>query len=419
MQASKKSTASLLISLLLFASAAFLLITAFFMAFSAFLPLMTGESIQAQGAIFGFVFGFEALILFTAAYLCFQKYLEHSASEKQTRFSLARWHILILVIGAGLALLIGYFIADNDFINWLFLPILTIPAVLLPIGLLLGFGAQKIELGPRWRVWGIFGLGMTLGPFILVIIEIAMLFIAVILIAFYYASNPVFSGELINLANQVNLLQNDPQAIVNLFIPYALEPGAILFVVSFFALIVPFTEELIKPIGVWLFAAKLDSPAQGFALGALSGAAYALIETFGSSGQTTEWASLISTRIGTSLLHITSTALMGWAIASVWRDRKLLKFFAVYLSSSILHGAWNTSVIMYSYSILAKEYDPSNALGLLTPYMLAASIALTILLFTILILMNRKLRQTFSPDNSEAQPTNPTGNESDQPGVGT
>ena len=419
MQTSKKSTASLLISLLLFASATLLFITAFFMAFSAFLPLMTGEGIQALGTIYGFAFGFEAIILFIAAYLCFQKYLEHSASEEQTRFSLARWHILILVIGAGLALFIGYFIADNEFINWLFLPVLTIPAVLLPIALLLGFGAQKIELGPRWRVWGIFGLGMTLGPFILIIIEIAILFIMGFLLAIYLASNPEFSGELINLANQVNRMQNDPQAILNLFMPYALRPGVMIAVIFFFSMIVPFTEELIKPIGVWLFAAKLDSPAQGFALGALSGAAYALIETLGSSGQTTEWVSLLSTRIGTSLLHITSTALLGWAIASVWRDRKLLRFFAVYISSSILHGAWNASVIIYSYSVLAKEFDPGNPLGSLTPYMLAVSIMLTAILFTILILMNQKLRRTLSPDNSEAQPTNPTGGHPDGPGVVT
>ena len=80
-------------------------------------------------------------------------------------------------------------------------------------------------------------------------------------------------NELAALANQVRAVQENPQALVELFAPYLLKPGSIIAVLSFVSVIVPFTEELLKPIGVWLFAGKLESPAQGFALGALSGEA--------------------------------------------------------------------------------------------------------------------------------------------------
>ena len=92
-------------------------------------------------------------------------------------------------------------------------------------------------------------------------------------------------------------------------------PGVIVTVLLYISVLVPAIEEIFKPIGVWLFARRLQSAAQGFALGALSGAGYALIETIGVSGQQTgEWASLLFSRIGTGLLHITTSALVGAAI---------------------------------------------------------------------------------------------------------
>jgi hypothetical protein len=394
LQSTTRSLPSLLISLLLFLSAAVLFVGAISIAVTAFLPLINGEGIQAQGTIYGLGFGFEALLLITATYLCFQKYSEHSLADFQTQVQLNGWHIFMLLLGASLALMLGYLVEDNKALNWLMLPLFTIPAVTLPIALIFGLGASKLQLGPRWRTWGIFGLGMTLSPFILFVIEIIILIFFFVIGISYLALQPELSNEIIALSNQLPNLQNDPEVLLKLIIPYALKPGTIIAILSFIALIVPFTEELIKPIGVWLFAGQLESPAQGFALGALSGAAFALVETINASGQTAEWANLLSTRIGTALLHITSTALMGWGIALAWKQRQYLKLVAIYFCSSILHGLWNASAIMYSYSLLAQEYDTSNRLALLTPFMLAFSIALVIILSAILILTNKRLNQT-------------------------
>jgi RsiW-degrading membrane proteinase PrsW (M82 family) len=165
----------------------------------------------------------------------------------------------------------------------------------------------------------------------------------------------------------------------------------------FFAGIVPFIEELIKPIGVWLFASRLDSPAQGFALGALSGAAFTLIETFGSSAQVSEWVSLLTGRIGTSLLHITSTALMGWGITLVWKQRQYVKLFLLYLGSCLMHAAWNGTVILYSLSIIATEADSSDTFGALMPVTFGISILLVLVMFVILTTTNRKLNKTETP----------------------
>ena len=159
-----------MISVFLFLSAGLLFATAVLTTLTAFLPLFTGKNIQVPGTIIGFGFGFETFLVFAATYFCFQKYNGANSADFQLRSPVKPWHILILVIGAALALVIGYFVAEKEVVNWFILPILTIPAVTLPIVLILSLGIRNIPLGPRWRIWGIFGLGMTLGPLLLIFI---------------------------------------------------------------------------------------------------------------------------------------------------------------------------------------------------------------------------------------------------------
>jgi RsiW-degrading membrane proteinase PrsW (M82 family) len=141
-------------------------------------------------------------------------------------------------------------------------------------------------------------------------------------------------------------------------------------------------------------AGKLKSPAQGFTLGALSGAGYALIETIGVSSQTVEWASLLFSRIGTGLLHITTSALMGAAIVLAWRERRYLRLIGTYFLALTLHGLWNTFAILFSFSSLAELLGQSGRLITLQPVMITGMSILAIGLVTILLLSNRKMRNT-------------------------
>lgn len=404
MQPAPRSTASLLIFLTLLMGSALLFLLAVGMFFSSLLPLMTGSPVRVDGLIYSFAFGFETLLLVAAAYFCFQKYQLNISADQQVGFTLRGWHIPALVVGLGAALGLGYLIAENAAVNWLLLPILTIPAAALPVILVLGFGTRRLPLGPRWQAWSIFGLGMTVGPLLLIVIEILILILIVVFVSFYLASQPGFMDEFGSLINRLSFLQDDPEAVLELLSPYLMRPGVIFVALSFFAVIVPFTEELLKPIGVWLFAGKLESPAQGFALGALSGGAYALVETLGSGAQTTGWAELLFSRTGTTLLHITCTGLMGWAIASAWKERKVVRLFALYLASSALHGIWNASVILFSFSTLAQENGILNPLGRIGTPMLIVTLGLVILLGFILLRMNRQLARNLPKEPELPQP---------------
>jgi RsiW-degrading membrane proteinase PrsW (M82 family) len=210
----------------------------------------------------------------------------------------------------------------------------------------------------------------------------------------YIITQPDLMSELQTLSQQIILLDPQSEAARGLFLPFLTRPGVITIALLFIAILVPALEEIFKPLGVWLLAGKLKSPAQGFTLGALSGAGYALIETIGVSSQTVEWASLLFSRIGTGLLHITTSALMGAAIVLAWRERRYLRLIGTYFLALTLHGLWNTFAILFSFSSLAELLGQSGRLITLQPIMITGMSILAIGLVTILLLSNRKMRNT-------------------------
>ncbi len=109
--------------------------------------------------------------------------------------------------------------------------------------------------------------------------------------------------------------------------PYLSNPAVIATILSYIALIVPLIEELLKPLAVWIFATKIESPAQGFAMGVLCGAAFALIESLNASADgTATWPFIVGIRAGTGLLHMTTSGLVGWGIVSAVREKHILDF---------------------------------------------------------------------------------------------
>ena len=361
---------------------------------TALFSFFTGESIKVEQTIIFIAFGFEAIVLFLAAFFSFQKNLQKPSADQDASFSISVWQIVIFTITAFASILIGYQISGTKTVNWLFLPILTIPAIVLPLWVLLALGTQKLPLGTRWQSWSVLGLGMTLVPLILLVLEVLVLLIIFFVVIAYIVTQPELAFELQRLSQQIMLLGPQSEAARDLLSPFLTKPGVIIIVLAYIAILVPALEEIFKPLGVWLFANKLESPAQGFALGALSGAGYALIETIGVSNQTLEWAGLLFSRIGTGLLHITTSALMGAAIVLAWRERQYLRLIGTYFLAVILHGFWNTFAMLFTFSSLAELLDQPGLLSTLQPTMIVAMSILAIGLFGILVLSNRKMRNS-------------------------
>ncbi|HAV77982.1 MAG TPA: hypothetical protein DCX53_11590 [Anaerolineae bacterium] len=194
-------------------------------------------------------------------------------------------------------------------------------------------------------------------------------------------------GELELFSRQFMFIDPESNEAIDLIMPYLTKPGAIIIAFTLFSLIVPVMEEALKPLGVWLLAGKLKTQAHGFALGALCGAGFALVETLNISGQTDQWAGVLFARIGTGAMHITTSALMGAGIVSAWHEKRYLRLFSTYLFAIFIHGLWNAVALINGFSTILASGQPDRAHMLLT----ASTIGLVILtlgLFTILLRSN-------------------------------
>ncbi len=403
MKTSQNHLPSLLSGLLFVTGALFVFGLALVMGVAALSSLVSGTEIKSEQTIFLFAFGFQGLILLAAAFFSFQKFLQKSSADQEVSLSLPIWLILVLALLAGFSILIGYWIGEFKAVNWFILPILTIPAVVLPLVVLLMFGTRKLPAGTRWQTWNVLGLGMTLAPILLFILEIFVAIVIFIIVVVYILSQPELAAELEKLSRQIMILGPNSKATRDLIAPLLTKPSVIVTGLIYVSMLVPAIEEIFKPLGVWLFASKLQSPAQGFTLGALSGAGYGLIETLNISGQSGDWATLLFSRIGTGLLHITTSALMGAAIVLAWRERRYLRLFGTYLLAILLHGSWNALAVFFSFSGLSDFFEQPTRLTAMHPAISIAMAVLTFGLFAILVTTNHKMRRMAAPPLLEAE----------------
>ena len=114
------------------------------------------------------------------------------------------------------------------------------------------------------------------------------------------------------------------------FSPILLQkPYVLLGLLAVTSLIVPFLEELLKPLALLVVANRNPTPSQGFVGGLICGAAFAFLETSGTlaSGIDSGWVVLVLMRLGTGLLHITASGLVGLGLARAWQAKKSRLFF--------------------------------------------------------------------------------------------
>lgn len=340
------------------------------------------------------VFGFEGVMIFACAWFVLQKTLQREQAEQPIQLPFAEWYTPAVFAVVLPALALGGVVAYQEipFLSWSILPLLTIIVIGLPVWLLLGMGSRGIDLGARWRFFGVLGLGMTVSPFLMIFLEIVVLGAAVAFAAVFIAMQPALMDEVTNLGTLITF-QTSEDALMQTLAPYLVKPGVIAGMLFYVAVCVPLIEELFKPLAVWLFAGSLETPAQGFALGLASGAAFGLIESLnaGADGSPT-WAVIVSVRAGTTLLHIAASGLVGWGIAVMFKQRKFGSFAAAYLGAVTVHGLWNACALIAGLSSISYLVNDADWLFAWTPAALGGMATLGIGMFILLINANRKLR---------------------------
>ena len=283
---------------------------------------------------------------------------------------------------------LGFWLAGSP-INWLLLPLLHILAVLLSVGWLAWIGMHGLPVGSDQRFWGVLACGLALGPLVIMILESLAGGAYLVIGLLALAGEP----QLVDMLSQTLMeLQTDPTAInrtellpaVQTLLTHLLRPGVIFAAFSLISVVVPLIEELFKPIAVWLLANRRLSPAQGFAIGCLSGAGYALFESMLLGANADQWATLVSARLGTSAMHILTAGMTGWGLAQAWKTGRYALLGLVYLAAVTVHGAWNALALGVGLASLPRAVGRPGALPQVSQLAEIAPAALAVLAILIL-----------------------------------
>jgi hypothetical protein len=406
MQNNKIHLASTFIFITLCLSILFLLAISGVMVIGSLVSIFQNNGDAAGQMIMAFAFGFVMILLIACAWFVLEKTRGKEQAQRPFIFTFSIWQIVVALAVVIISIAIGTLVTltENVWLAWLLLPVLTIFVIVPPIWIIFGLGSKGLALGARWRFFSIFGLGMTVAPFIMIILEILVLGVGLIVGSIYLAvTQPEMVTEITRLSDIISNETNE-MVILNLLTPYFTNPTLIAIGISYIAIIVPLIEELFKPLAVWLFAKQIETPAQGFALGLLSGAAFALFESLNASADgSSSWGIIVTARAGTSLLHMTASGLMGWGIVSAFKEKRIGRLVSAYFSAVLIHGLWNAAAVGIGLSAVGESIGKPEWLFNYTPALLCGLLLLGFGMFAVMLASNRKLQTKPAPIQVEEE----------------
>jgi hypothetical protein len=290
-----------------------------------------------------------------------------------------------------LALVMGSVSGSTAFQTYIIFPLAAIIAASLPIWWVVELARRDTNAGSPQRQWGTFNFALYISTPLVFILEMVGLILVIIAVVIWAGSDARAITFLQSLRQQALQSNGDIEAIRQLLLPVIRLPGVLFMIYTVIALLVPLTEELLKPLALFFLLGRNPSTAAGLALGAIAGAGFALPETlFNLAGAASnqQWLLLACGRIGTGLLHICTAALIGMAIASVWRSGRFYLLILAYAAAVGLHGLWNGLTITTGISALFLNNPIAGSIAA------AATIGLLLLAIAfigILYLLNRHL----------------------------
>jgi RsiW-degrading membrane proteinase PrsW (M82 family) len=212
----------------------------------------------------------------------------------------------------------------------------------MPVLLYIRISLHGLELPPARRGWSIFGATLLTAPLIATLLEAIAL--GVILLAFilYARTVPGLTNSLNTLVDAFRSRNLSDDGITRLAASLAFAPGATISLLLTFSLAVPLIEETFKVIVIWFYLGRIRRPVDGFVLGVLCGAAFALTESLGfSSAGSADWLANAAARATAALPHILNSGLFGWALVSAWKEARYARLAGTFLTIILIHGTWN------------------------------------------------------------------------------
>lgn len=238
-------------------------------------------------------------------------------------------------------ILIGYFIQTGPSGSQYLLPIVHVLANGASMIWVLNLGRRKFPFDSAQRSWGAFGVGLTLTPAITFIIEaLILIFIGLFWLVMIQA-RPDLEQDILYLVNLVSESTANSEIPTRWAGEFVARPEVTGTILIYFSLLIPIVEELLKPIAVYFLLNRKLQPWEGFVVGATAGAGYALFENLTIGAGVETWTFVILSRLGTAAIHILTTGLVGWGLASAWTEKKYGRLIGSFIAAVTLHGVWN------------------------------------------------------------------------------
>ncbi len=255
---------------------------------------------------------------------------------------LAQWDKMIwLVYLFPLPILFGYLIQNGPGWSLYLLPFVHVLANGVSIFWVLNLGRMKFPAKSAQRNWGAFGAGLTLAPAIIFVIEVLLLLIIGVIWLVLIEARPDLEQDILYLLNLVYESSAESEIPARWAGEFVARPEVSGTIFVYFSLLVPLVEELLKPIAVYFLLGRKLRPWEGFIIGATAGAGYALFENLTIGAVADAWTFVIISRLGTSAIHILTTGMVGWGLASAWTDKKYARLASSFIAAVALHGVWN------------------------------------------------------------------------------
>lgn len=312
--------------------------------------------------------------------------LAHLFNKPVRRFKLDPRLAVLAFVVLPLAILTGGWLLESEL--HIALPPVHILAASLSVGGLVWISLRRLQLGGLRLTWGAFASGLTAAPFVAIVLELLVGFVLVVIGAVYVLSTPSLASQIPHIETAMSGIENGEQ-LLELLHDFFNDPFILGLLLLDLSLFTPLIEELFKPVALWILIWRRPiTNAQGFAIGVLGGAGFALMENL-FAGSVLDWASTTTVRLGATAFHIATAGLMGWAIARAKNEAKVLNVFLVYGFNIILHGLWNGIVVLQSFTPALLHGREVTAWLIL--------LGIGTLCVYLLLLMNYRLRPPHNP----------------------
>ena len=269
-----------------------------------------------------------------------------------------KWNRMIWLAAVfPIPIYLGYLIQTGPVWSQYLLPVFHVLANGAGIVWVLNLALRKFPTKSAQRIWGSFGTGLTLTPAITFIVEILILLIIGIFWLFLIQTRPDLKQEILNIVDLISESPADPGISAQWAGNFVARPEVTGTILLYFSLLIPLVEELLKPLAVYFLLGRKLQPWEGFVIGATAGAGYALFENLTIGAGLETWSFVMISRLGTAAIHILTTGLVGWGLASASTEKKYARLVGSFIAAVSLHGVWNGLNILTALAEFSAYQD--------------------------------------------------------------